>query len=150
MDSWLTQITFWHWWALAIALGILDVLVGANFVLVWTGLSALIVGALLWVWPSMTWEIQFLFFAIGVLASLVAWHRVIKKTATPSDKPYLNQRGQHYLNREFTLQTPIINGWGKIRVDDSTWRIKGEDLPAGAKIRIVNVDGAVLIVEKVS
>jgi membrane protein implicated in regulation of membrane protease activity len=31
----------------------------------------------------------------------------------------------------FTLVQLIINGTGKLVVDDTTWKIEGEDLPAG-------------------
>jgi hypothetical protein len=38
-----------------------------------------------------------------------------------SDQPKLNRRGEQYVGRTFTLEEPIVNGHGKIRVDDSTW-----------------------------
>ena len=45
------------------------------------------------------------------------------------------------------LDTPIAGGQGRIRVDDSVWRITGPDAPAGASVRVVRVDGATLVVE---
>jgi len=35
-----------------------------------------------------------------------------------------------------------------VKVDDSTWRVEGEDLPEGTKVRVISVDGVVLKVEK--
>ena len=73
----------------------------------------------------------------------------IKKKPFESDKPNLNRRGAQYVGRTFTLSEPITNGFGKIRVDDSTWKVEGSDSPAGAQIRVVGVDGVVLKVERV-
>ena len=51
------------------------------------------------------------------------------------------------LGREFTLEAPIVNGVGKVDVDDSTWRVRGPNLPAGSQIRVTRIDGVVLVVE---
>ncbi|WP_338063185.1 NfeD family protein [endosymbiont of Riftia pachyptila] len=60
----------------------------------------------------------------------------------------LNRRGEQYLGRSFTLEDPIINGEGKIRVDDTTWKIRGNDCPGGSQIKVIGVDGVVLLVEQ--
>ena len=41
----------------------------------------------------------------------------------------------------------IINGTGKVTVDDSTWKVKGPDLPVGTHIKVTGVDGVVFRVE---
>ena len=128
-------------------LGILDVATGANFLFVWCGISAAIVGILMLIIPNMLWEYQLLIFGIGVMASLVVWRRYLKNQPQ-TDNPNLNRRAQQYVNRIFTLDEPIVNGRGKVKVDDSTWRVEGEDLPVGTKVRVVSVDGVVLKVEK--
>jgi inner membrane protein len=53
------------------------------------------------------------------------------------------------VGRTFTLNEPMVNGVGKLRVDDSQWRIAGVDAPAGTQVRVVAVDGATLKVERV-
>ena len=60
--------------------------------------------------------------------------------------PNLTRRAQQYIGRTFNLIEPIVNGTGKIHVDDSTWRVKGPDLPAGTHVRVTGVDGVVFIV----
>lgn len=145
----LNALNYWHWIALAVTLGIADVLLGVNFVLVWCGLAALIVGILKWCIPSLAWQYQFLIFGIGVFGSLLFWRHYLKSRPQHSLAPHLNQRAKQYLNREFTLDAPIENGRGKVKVDDTTWRIQGKDLPAGAKIRVIDVAGVILIVEEI-
>ncbi|HEY1153047.1 MAG TPA: NfeD family protein, partial [Pseudolabrys sp.] len=66
-----------------------------------------------------------------------------------SDAPTLNRRGASYVGRQFTLAEPIVNGVGRLRVDDSQWRISGIDAPAGVTVRVVRADGATLHVERV-
>jgi inner membrane protein len=47
----------------------------------------------------------------------------------------------------FTLDAPIVAGCGRIRVDDSSWRVVGPDTPAGERVRVVRIEGTTLVVE---
>ena len=75
---------------------------------------------------------------------MIGW---LKRHPTETDQPRLNRRGEQYLGRVFTLEHPVVNGLGKIRVDDSTWKISGPDCSEGTQVRVVGVDGVVLRVE---
>ncbi|MCF6225258.1 MAG: NfeD family protein, partial [Xanthomonadales bacterium] len=59
------------------------------------------------------------------------------------------QRGQQYVGRVFTLDRAIVNGTGKVKVDDSTWRVKGLDMPVDGKVKVVATEGVILVVEAV-
>ncbi len=59
----------------------------------------------------------------------------------------LNRRGDQMVGRTAVLSEPIQNGRGKIKIDDSMWRVEGGDLPAGTQVKITGVDGAILKVE---
>ena len=144
----LTDLTHWHWAAFSAVLAILDVLLGASFFLVWLGLSALTVATIVWLVPGLIWEYQFLLFTVQSIASSGFWHLYLKKNPPMSDKPRLNRRNEQYIGRVFTLVEPIVNGRGKITVEDSNWRVEGEDLPIGAKIKVIDVDGVILKIEK--
>jgi membrane protein implicated in regulation of membrane protease activity len=50
------------------------------------------------------------------------------------------------IGRVFTLEKPIIDGAGTVRIDDTVWRVAGPDTPAGSRVRIVRADGASLTV----
>ncbi len=144
----MSALTIWHWFALAVILGILDVVLGANFMLIACGLAALLAGMILWIIPNLTGEWQCLIFSFGIIISLIVWRKCPKKKLALSDTPYLNQRARQYLNRYFTLEEPITNGRGRVKVDDTIWRVEGEDLPAGTRIQVVDVDGIILKVKK--
>lgn len=144
----LTHVVFWHWFALAIILGIIDVVFGANFLFVWCGLAATLVGFVLLLIPTMGWEYQLCLFGVGVFASLFLWRFYSKKAFQSVKANTLNQRSRQYVGRLFTLETAISNGMGRIRVDDTIWRVEGPDLPAGTQVKVVDVDGVVLKVKK--
>jgi membrane protein implicated in regulation of membrane protease activity len=81
------------------------------------------------------------------VAAVVLGRVWLKRHPIGTDRPTLNRRGDQYVGRVFTLDEPVINGFGKIRVDDTTWKIRGNDCAAGARIRVVGVDGTTLLVD---
>ncbi len=141
------QPDFWHWFILAVLFIIIEAFAPGAFFL-WMGVAAGVVGVLLWAMPNMVLEIQILVFAVVSVVSVVAWRFYLHSHPTQSDEPLLNRRGEQYVNRTFTLEEPIVNGQGKIRVDDSTWKITGEDCGAGTRVTVVGVDGVMLKVER--
>lgn len=143
MTEFLEGLAFWHWLVLGVVLAIIEVFAPGAFFL-WLGISAAIVGCVLWLIPGISWEIQLLFFAILSVASVVVARRYLTAHPLETDLPNLNQRGQQYVGRIFTLIEPVVNGQGKIQVDDSTWKITCEDCEAGTKVIINGVDGVVL------
>jgi len=142
----LQHLTYWHWFILAAILIILEVFAPGAFML-WIGIAAGVVGAVLYFVPTLTWEYQFILFSIAAVGSIVAWRAWRQAHPVITDEPTLNRRGAQYIGRVFTLDAPIINGIGKIRVDDSTWKIEGADCPAGTKIRVAGIENTVLKVD---
>jgi len=139
----LQEATHWHWWVLAVILVILEIISPAVFFL-WMGISAGVVGLLVLLFPSMGWELQLILFSILSVASIALWRNHLKKHPTESDRPKLNRRGEQYVGRTFTLDEPIVNGQGKIKVDDSIWKISGEDCAEGSRVLVTGVDGVIL------
>lgn len=142
----LEQLTYWHWFILAAILIILEVFAPGAFLL-WIGIAAGVVGAVLYFVPGMNWEFQFILFSLAAVGSILAWRGYRSKHPVTTDEPMLNRRGAQYVGRVFTLDTPIVDGIGKIRVDDSTWKIEGVDCPAGTKVKVVGIENTVLKVE---
>lgn len=142
----LDKLVFWHWWILAGVLLILE-LTSPVFFFLWLGFAAAAVGFLLWIFPNISIATQLVLFSVLSVIAVIAWRRYREVHPPESDQPLLNQRGQQYTGRVFTLEHGIVNGVGKVVVDDSTWRVKGPDLPAGTRVRVTGVDGVVFIVE---
>jgi membrane protein implicated in regulation of membrane protease activity len=144
----LTQLTVWHWLIAAVVLMIMEVLAPGAFFL-WLGVAAAVVGLLLAVIPVMTWQVQVLLFSVLSVASVIGWRAWRQKHPVETESPTLNRRGMQYVGRVFTLSEAIVNGVGKVYVDDTTWRVSGPDLEVGANIKVIDVDGTVFRVEAV-
>lgn len=141
------EMEFWYWWVIGLSLLVAEVFApGAIFL--WMGVAAGVAGTALLVIPSLSFEAQLLIFSVVSVISVVIWRSFIHKEDKQTDQPMLNQRSAQYINRVFTLNQPIENGTGKVKVDDSRWNVRGPDLPAGSKVRVVSVDGVNLNIEK--
>ncbi len=145
MGEFLTTLNFWHWWVAAMALIILEVFAPGAFML-WLGVAAAVVGFLLLLFPGLPWEAQYALFAVLSVASIAAWLYYRKRHPLPDSGATLNRRGQQYIGRVFTLDEPIVNGVGKVKVDDSTWKVRGADLPAGTRVTVTAVENTVFVV----
>jgi membrane protein implicated in regulation of membrane protease activity len=143
----LDYIVYWQWWVLGLACLALEAMMpGAIFL--WMGISAGIVGLFALIAPGLSWEVECILFGAISIATVLAWRR-LRPARVAADQPTLNRRGQSYVGRHFTLSEPLVDGVGTLRVDDSQWRISGpDDLPAGAHVKVVAVDGATLRVER--
>lgn len=148
MMEWFEHVVFWHWLILAGLLLILELTAPAFFFL-WLGMAAAATGLLLLVFPGIPVEAQMILFAILSVFAVIAWRRYRESHPHVSDQPNLNRRGEQYIGRVFTLQKAIVNGVGKVTVDDSTWSVEGADLPAGSQVRVDGVDGVVFEVSAV-
>jgi hypothetical protein len=130
------QPDFWHWWILALALTTAEALLPGTFLL-WMGIAAFLLGLLLWAVPTLALEIQLALFAALSLVSIGGWRLWQRRHPEASDQPALNRRAEQYVGRVFVLEEPIENGFGKVRVGDSLWRV-----------RVTGADGVVLVVER--
>jgi len=143
----LDSIEFWYWWVAAVLFVGIEVF-APGVVFLWMGVAAAAVGFVVLIDPDWDWRYQFMTFAVLAMATALAWRSYRKlHPAAGSDQPALNRRGSQYVGRTFTLAEPIVNGQGKLKVDDTIWKIEGPDLAEGAHVRVKGVRGTVLTVE---
>jgi hypothetical protein len=140
------ELAYWHWWVLGFILLGAEMVLPTGFFLLWIGVAALLVGALAWAVTDLAWQAELMLFGVLSLASFFVWRR-FRPAQVDSDQPSLNRRGESYVGRTFTLTAPIVNGVGKLHVDDSQWRITGPDAAVGAQVRVVAADGTSLKVQ---
>lgn len=141
-------IDFWHWWIFAVVLVTIEILAPSFFAL-WLAIAAFLTGLALLLFPQLGWEYQLMLFAVLSVLSIVMWRHYYLKNPIVSDQPNLNRRGAQYIGRTVTLSTPIADGVGKIKLDDSTWKVRGPDCDVGKKVRITALDNVVFTVEVV-
>jgi hypothetical protein len=137
----------WDWFIAGGLLLVLEVLAPGVFML-WLGLAALLVGTIS-LFIDWTWQVQFIAFAIFSVAAIPLWRRLATRGGETTDQPFLNRRAEALVGRIFTLEKPILDGSGTMRVDDTVWRITGAGLPAGSRVKVTRVDGTALHVELV-
>lgn len=135
----------WSWLVLGLALLALELLVPGGYFL-WLGVAGLITGVASFIQPF-DWPVQVLIFGFLSLVAVFAWSRYTRALGNGTDRPFLNQRAFRFVGQEAILSDPIQDGFGRIALDDTTWRVSGPDMAAGTKIRIVGADGPVLRVE---
>jgi len=135
----------WNWLIFGFILMALELAAPGVF-LFWFGLAALLVGLVSFaVHPP--WQAQLLMFAVFALAAVPVWRRLaLRNNRASQSNPFLNRRTAALVGREFTLEKPIIDGAGTVRIDDTIWRVAGPDTPAGSRVKVVRVDGANLTV----
>jgi membrane protein implicated in regulation of membrane protease activity len=135
----------WNWLIFGFILMALELMAPGVF-LFWLGLAALLVGLLSFV-VNPSWQAQLLMFAVFSVAAVPLWRRfALKSGAASVSNPFLNKRTDALVGREFTLEKPIVDGSGTVRIDDTIWRVAGPDAPAGSRVRVVRADGASLTV----
>jgi membrane protein implicated in regulation of membrane protease activity len=140
------------WWCIAVGLLLMaaELAVPAT-VFLWTGLSLVVVAAVLAAFPE-----QPLILAVGlwallsffsvILARTLAKHRErVPEDIDPSTRP--NQYGTTFIGTTTTLKKDSDHGSARIVIGGSHWGVKlpGGDLKAGTKIKITAVDGIYLV-----
>ncbi len=141
----------WMWVAFGLLLLGIEILAPSTFLL-WPGLAGLVVGLITLVlgtensiWP---WQAQLVAFL--ALSLLIAWFGkdyVKSRNLEKSVNPDLNDRGTQLIGQTAILKEAISEGYGRAKIGDTTWRVKGQDTKAGARVKVIGSDGSLLLVE---
>jgi membrane protein implicated in regulation of membrane protease activity len=140
------QLGPWSWWVVGLVLLALEIVVPGN-VFVWFGIAAILTGALA-LFTDFGWQVELIVFVVLALVLVIVGRRAFARDAETSEQPYLNERANRLVGGTHVLAHPIVDGQGRIRIDDTNWRITGPDLPSGTRVRVTGADGSVLSVEK--
>jgi len=137
-------------WAWFVAAGIflLLELFSPGVFFIWLGVAAALTGVIDNL-HDLPWQGELVVFAVLAVISVVAGRRFYKGPAMqPADNPFLNRRQLGYVGRSFTLKQPIVNGRGKLTIEDTVWEIEGPDMEAGTRIKVTAVNDMTLVVAK--
>ncbi|MCA1952807.1 MAG: NfeD family protein [Hyphomicrobiales bacterium] len=139
--------SLWGWLGVGLLLIAAEIFLVPGTYLLWIGLAALAMAAISAVWALPVALELALFGALALGCGVLGW-RIYG--ARPQDDA---ARDLH--NPEVTLvgRTTILIGGigpgqsGQAKLDDVFWRVTGPELPAGARVRVLAVDGSTLVVE---
>lgn len=139
------SLGFWNWWILAGVLLLVELLTGTFFFL-WLGAAALAVGIIM-LFADWSWQVQAAVFAAIALV-LLAVSRIFVRRGKDQSQPFLNRRAERHVGKVFTLREAIVDGRGRVQIDDTMWRVTGPDLAVNARVRVTGVEGTSLVVEE--
>lgn len=139
------MLAYWHWVILGLGMIALEVMVPGAF-FIWVGIAAIILGGITFLFPLVSVSAQLVLFGILALLATIIGRKIIRIQMNGSVPMLLNRRGHQFVGETLALDAPIVNGHAHITVADSKWRVKGPDLPAGAVVKVVGVEGNMLVV----
>lgn len=144
MAAFFDSLTHWHW--LGLAAVVLCARVLMPFGMAYTlgrgvlalGLTAGIVALALYAEPDLSGLQQLGLAAVASMAlayGLNWW----------GGRGY--RRAEHHLGEDFILSQSIVAGMGWLEIEGNSWPIRGSDLPAGARIKVVGIAEMVRVAE---
>ena len=145
------QIEWWHWIVAGVALLLCELAIPV-FVLVWFGVSAVFVGILLAILPSVSLTAQLSLWLIFSVILVIYWFRVFKpgqhKTRVGmADGNVIGEVGlltravAPFQKGEVRFQKPLLGS--------EIWTcIAEEEIASGERVRIVEVEGSLIKVAK--
>jgi membrane protein implicated in regulation of membrane protease activity len=140
------RIEVFVWAGLALLLFAAEAMAPGAFML-WLGLAAAVVFALVLLVPGIPVLAQAAAFVVLSFVSIQAYRRWFRKGEKPSDQPALNRRTAALVGRVVPLERAIVEGRGRVQIADAFWEVAGPDLPAHTHVRIVGAEGMTLQVE---
>lgn len=147
MLGFLESLAAWHWMLLGIlllgleALGVGGFLIGAGVAAFTTSLVAL---------SDVDWPVQFgVFGFLSVFFTIIYWKKFRKfNEAREGNKP-VNNKMQSMIGKTGNVIRANSSGTGKVQIGDTLWEIRcKQDLQEGDEVRVNNVDGTTLLVNK--
>jgi membrane protein implicated in regulation of membrane protease activity len=141
------RVLFWYWWALGAAFLVLEMLL-PGVVFLFLAIGTFAAGLFLLVVPDLSIELQLLTFAVISVVAAVGLRKTLRRLQYIDSKPNsLNARGEALVGQTIVLDSPILNGRGRVTLGDGSWSVTGPDMVKGARVRVKSVDGTELTVE---
>jgi inner membrane protein len=146
MDQFLPFTGGYFWW-IAAGILLLAEMAMPGFFMLWLAVAAALTAILDLIFHFTGVQEIFGFAVLAFLCVLASWRFVMNSRHSKTDSPHLNQRHHGLVGRSFVLDRAIVNGSGKIKVEDTLWDVDGLDMAAGARVKVISVQGMRLMVE---
>nr|WP_232473979.1 NfeD family protein [Sphingomonas sp. MA1305] len=133
----------------ALALGIAELLIPGVFA-VFIAVAAAVVGLTLFVLPGLPVAAQIGAFAVWSAVSVLIGRRWYRDYPVATSDPQLNDRAARLIGQIVVAETAIDRDGGRVRIGDGSWPARGVAVAAGERLRVAQVDGGVVIVERIA
>ena len=137
----------WYWLAAGLILLGIEML-APGFYLMFFGAAALGTGVLALFVP-LPWQALVTVFAVLSVVGVVAGRRWYASREDEGSAT-LNRRSAALIGRRTRLREALTADGGEIYIDDTRWAAQGPELPAGAEVEVISVQGSRVIVKAVS
>jgi hypothetical protein len=143
------ELLWWHWALIGFGFMLSELLI-PTFVLVWFGLGGLLVMLSLLALPDMGLPAQILIWICASLVLTFLWFKVFKR----GDHKITVGRASAHIEGEVGLLIEPVEPFknGRVRfqkpiLGSDAWECRAESaLPAGARVKIVRVEGSLVLV----
>lgn len=143
----------WHWMVLGLALITFEIFL-PSFTALWFGVAACMVAVLLWLFPGLGIEVQFISWIILSVLFTVLWFKFIKPLS--GDKTKAGLAREAILGQVgIIIATPLVEHTGVVRftiplLGTDEWRCRSQqELTLGDRVTVVEILGNELIVTKI-
>lgn len=141
--EWISAQPALFWLCLGGLLLITEMLGTAGYLL-WSGMAALCVSLITWIFP-ISWPIQGVLFALLTVISAVLWHLWLKRRKLSKEAENLNQKTHQLIGVHAVLLSDTENGFSRVKLADGSWRVYSDTpLLAGDKVTVISIDGITL------
>ncbi|MDB5695641.1 MAG: hypothetical protein JWN21_1184 [Sphingomonas bacterium] len=134
------------WLILALIFGGAELLAPGVF-LIFLAIAAVATAAICFAVPDVPLAAQLGAFGVWSAIAVLIGRRWYRDYPTATEDALLSDRGQRLLGQIVKVAEPFVDGQGRVTLGDSVWLARGADVTVGTPMRVVAVEGSVLIVE---
>ena len=147
------QIEWWHWIVAGFCLIGLELVV-PSFTIIWFGLGALVVGALCVVWPAFPLSGQLALWSAASISFTLYWFKYLKPkgdrtNAGMSKEGIVGESGIIIRGTEDSYGRGIVKFRISVLGADEWGCFSSETLQVGDRVKVTDIEGQILKVEKI-
>jgi membrane protein implicated in regulation of membrane protease activity len=137
------------WFVAGLVLILLEFVI-PSLVIVFFGLGAWVAAIMVAIIPGMAFWVQMMIFTVFSVLSLVLLRRSLKKRFFSNQEGAESEDLDDYIGKTAIVENPIKDGEGKVNFRGVSWTaMSDDDIPNGAKVKIIGKDSIKLKVEPI-
>lgn len=136
-------------WAIGGLLLLIAEIVAPGFFLVFLGVAAIATGLFTLLF-DLSLAPQLILFVIYTALAVMIGKRWYAEPDHADQSIHLNDPSERMVGKSVTVVDPVDEHGGRVRVGDGEWSARGGPAAAGARVRVIAVDGNCLLVENVA
>ena len=136
-------------WAIGGLVQLIAEIVAPGFFLVFLGVAAIATGLFTLLF-ELSLAPQLVLFVIYTALAVLIGKRWYAEPDHADQSIRLNNPSERMVGKSVTVIDPVDDHGGRVRVGDGEWSARGGPAAAGARVRVIAVDGNCLLVENVA